>query len=915
MNPFMSRERTLPWNHLQRVITAAAVAASIVALPAVGHAQTRSVLIGTITAQDGSVLPNAAISVASPSLPGGPVSTTTGPDGTWRVPELLPGTYVVTAAAAGFQTVEHRDVRVSATGTVTIDHTLPVADVAESVVVIADRPIVDGHTPATVTTVDRELLDALPLRRTNTYATTFLLPGVNQNAVNGAYHFGLDFRVDGMPMNDARQGGTSTPSVFSNRWFEEVQFAGLGAAAEYGESLGGTANMTLRSGGERTSGLLDLSGTGQDWVSDNRGSLSPALQERFRPLEIDSNWDGAAQVGGELGTNRAFFFSGYEYLRDDALPAGAPIGAEPVRFRQHRGITRLLTVPADGLRVEGSVVRTVADRLAGNTSPTTAPEAIRDLRNEYGLWSARATWASGPRTLVEVRAGRLTGINNFRPRAPATRFGPPPHVDLVTGVTSVNISQYFFLSSERRPVSAAITHVLGGTGTGTHTIKAGVEVERLVNSFETGHPGGRLFQDRAGEPDQVILWDGDVTGQRGTRTSIYAQDTWQLSPSLTLSPGVRVTVYRSSVAGRGTVYSPSGVGPRFGLAWRPLGSNETVVRAAYGRVYDTLFGRMTDFMATDTQTARITARVLGPETFEELNRVTPATDFGIDESIRHPFVDDWVVGIERAVARSLNVRAQYAYRTFGNLLAYIDTGSVYEPVQRRDPGGDNVLGTADDGDPITVFSLTNPGQAFFLKTNPEDAWRDYHGLTFAADKRLADNWQVLASYTWSRTRGTVGNEGGSQVGEGESGRRSGYFANPNAAVNVGLPRYDFPHEIKVQGLGRFPRFDTTLAVTYLYLTGEPWGRLATIRDLAQGNQTIRIEPRGVRRLGATNNLDFRLEQPVRVAGSTASLYVDLLNATNRGFATRVTDRSGGAFGVPSRWSTPRTVRFGARVQF
>jgi hypothetical protein len=130
-----------------------------------------------------------------------------------------------------------------------------------------------------------------------------------------------------------------------------------------------------------------------------------------------------------------------------------------------------------------------------------------------------------------------------------------------------------------------------------------------------------------------------------------------------------------------------------------------------------------------------------------------------------------------------------------------------------------------------------------------------------------------------------------------------------------VPR-DFPHEVKVQGLYQVPYLGgATVGVSYLYLSGEPWGRRATFTGLRQGNQTVRIEERGTRRIDATNTLDLHIDKSFPWRRTTTSIYVDAFNVTNRGVATGVTDTSGGSFGVPSGWSAPRTIRLGARLQF
>ena len=79
---------------------------------------------------------------------------------------------------------------------------------------------------------------------------------------------------------------------------------------------------------------------------------------------------------------------------------------------------------------------------------------------------------------------------------------------------------------------------------------------------------------------------------------------------------------------------------------------------------------------------------------------------------------------------------------------------------------------------------------------------------------------------------------------------------------------------------------------------------------------IRVEPRGARRLEATNLLDLCVEQAWRVPGrGRLALFLDVFNLANRGVATSVADTSGPVFGWPSTWTDPRTLHAGLRFTF
>jgi hypothetical protein len=385
------------------------------------------------------------------------------------------------------------------------------------------------------------------------------------------------------------------------------------------------------------------------------------------------------------------------------------------------------------------------------------------------------------------------------------------------------------------------------------------------------------------------------------------------------------------------VLSTNPVSPRIGFAWDVIGDHKTVLRAHYGRYYDALLGGTYQFMDLSHQPPTITALVLaeggcanglGPNC-EEIDRFTPAGNFAIDDNIKHSYVDQYLIGIERELFPAFAVQAQYIKRNFRDFMAFVDTRSVYEPVTVIDPGEDGVLNTGDDGGPLTVFNLTNPGEGFKELTNPDDATRDYDAFQLIAKKRYSQNWQLNASYTWSKSEGLVNNAFFSNAANGsttESNGQDGVFANPNHKINLAGSKgvFDYTHQWKVEGTYRLPLWGGfNFSGVYRYTTGLAWGRRATIRNqgLAQGSETVRIEPRGTRRTDPLNRLDFRAEKTFELGGSRqAGIVFDIFNLTNQGvidneIRTAILDVSASNFGQPNFWIAPRQLRMLLRFSF
>src|SRR5438105_8194674 len=141
----------------------------------------------------------------------------------------------------------------------------------------------------------------------------------------------------------------------------------------------------------------------------------------------------------------------------------------------------------------------------------------------------------------------------------------------------------------------------------------------------------------------------------------------------------------------------------------------------------------------------ITAAVVGPEQFTEIDRSTDDTNDGMDPNLRHAYLDQALIGLERELLPDLSLHVQFVHRSFEKLMGFTDTGSAYVPLQRRDPGPDGQVGTADDGELITVFSKANPGNERYYFTNPPGSFRHYDAVQLIASKRFSRNWQLLAA--------------------------------------------------------------------------------------------------------------------------------------------------------------------------
>jgi len=414
-----------------------------------------------------------------------------------------------------------------------------------------------------------------------------------------------------------------------------------------------------------------------------------------------------------------------------------------------------------------------------------------------------------------------------------------------------------------------------------------------------------------------MIWPGGSETSDTGRTGAYVSDRWQVASRLTLLPGVRVDFGDGSIPGHESIFATAAVSPRIGAAFDVGADHRTVLRAHVGRYVDPVFAQRVADADSSNWPQLVMARVVGPNQFVELFRSGGQGGYVIDPDIRHSHVDEVIVGAERQIAARVSVQVQWVRRRFRDFMGLVDPGSRYSPVAKADPGPDGVAGTADDGGPLTVYALQGSDGSPWLYTNPAGASRRYDAAQVVVRSAGTRFGQFQASYTWSKSEGNVGNQAGTNAGLGDLGS-PGNYNNPNLLINAdGRLFYDPTHELKLLGTSHIPLWGgMNVSAVYRYVTGNPWCRLVRVTGLPQGSSRVRVEPRGARRLDATNILDLRIEQALRVPGrGKVSLLLEALNLANFGAATSVTEMSGPNFGWPITWTDPRIARLALRVTF
>src|SRR6185295_13271841 len=118
-------------------------------------------IYGTVTDQQGGVLPGVDVTLTSVSIGGQPRTTVTDGQGQFRFLNLDAGTYKLSTSLDGFNKME-RDVIVTTGVNATITFPLAVKSVEETVTVTAETPVIDVKKMGTLTTLTQAELQSTP---------------------------------------------------------------------------------------------------------------------------------------------------------------------------------------------------------------------------------------------------------------------------------------------------------------------------------------------------------------------------------------------------------------------------------------------------------------------------------------------------------------------------------------------------------------------------------------------------------------------------------------------------------------------------------------------------------------------------------------------------------------------------------
>jgi hypothetical protein len=471
--------------------------------PVMGQA-VNATLLGTITDSSGAAVANAKVTITETST-GISHASQTNDSGNYVFPDLPPGTYKVVAEQAGFKRESRAGIDLIVNSTERVDLVLQPGDVAETVTVEAETPILQTERADTGRKLETVLTENVPLGTNRNFQNLLnIVPGTTratfqhsqffnassslQTEVNGQLRQGNNYQIEGI--DDNERTGLLQILIPPLEAIQTVDVSTSNFDAELGRASGAVTNVILKSGAN------DFHGAAYEFAKNSYFNARNFFDKSVGHLAY--NYFGG-NIGGPLIKNKLFFFADYLKVFD------------------HEANANTTTVPSLAFRLGdlSSSTTTIYNPFTGNSDGTgrqplvaTSAASVATVPGPNGTtvdaFNSACTNAAGcpniiPTALIDPISAKLMALvpapantqtaNNYFALLPFHK-----DTDFVDGKLDVNLTSKDRLSgrfSYQRPSisQAPIFGLAGGPAQGNF------EGSGLQKTYSTGLNYNRFFSN------------------------------------------------------------------------------------------------------------------------------------------------------------------------------------------------------------------------------------------------------------------------------------------------------------------------------------------------------------------------------------------------------------------------------------
>lgn len=465
------------------------------AVPAAAQVANTGTVQVIVADSDGGRLPGVTVTAeAADSITRRTVVTDA--EGVATLEALAPSAqYTITVVLPGFQDQVRSQILVRSGQTTSLNFSLALAGLTETVSVTAATPVVDVTSAISGQDVTLQLTESLPTGRSyqsylqlvpgvlpddqNSSGNPASRSGMNYSDIGGAVGISTDnvFYFDGMNVTDPVTG--TFGANLNTEIIQEQKVITGGIPAEFVGATGLISNVITKSGSNTFHGSANYFFQNSDLVAENKNGAAQEFSTK----------DNAYTFGGRLLRDKAWFFGSYRYTnrQDDVAALDTNQFLRSVDNTQHQGFAKAswaitrddlvsFTYLSDPTEITGRRDRNI----------TNARDRAREQGGHRFLGNYTRVWGN---TLIEIMAnkhnGEVTDLSAIR----ASR------IDVLYQGTDVRtladeqqggFGRDLVDQRDNSAVRATLQRIFGA-----HTVKAGFSWENPKNFRDTVYVDGQ----------------------------------------------------------------------------------------------------------------------------------------------------------------------------------------------------------------------------------------------------------------------------------------------------------------------------------------------------------------------------------------------------------------------------------------
>jgi hypothetical protein len=916
-------------------------------------------IYGRIVDTTNLLLPGVAITVEGHAIQGQRTAVSDG-HGSYRFLNLPQGAYKLTFQKAKFKTIVYEGAKVEVNKTVTMNVTMLIADIEETLVVTRSSPTVDVKNATVGTNFDAPMMSNIPGQR-DIWALLAMTPGITMPRMD----IGGNTAGTQSPYRAYGLSGQTITTVDGVNITQGFNSEAMGAFLDFGalggvqiSAAGNAANVAV-AGAAVTTVIKSGSNTTH---GEGFADIKPGSSKRYEGTENFVLYrDINGQLGGPFIQDKFWYFTSF---RDQYTEFSTGMYDKPESQGGTDGWPFITQTTNYTIKLNYQLSRkgtlTIITQLGRKYQPYRFGDGAGAFLYLVESTAHQKSWSHvGKIDYMRVLSHRATLDTSFN--LFGTHFPLKAHTDKTPIFDDVNRTRMGAFETpglqqdRRRHVNANLNLYAG-----RHDMKIGYMFQWSAPQYTgygapgpDGTAGHVTIHTSLGVPTSFWTDNGPVLNVNTLENhALFFQDKFSVTSKLTLNYGLRFDRYHSAYPeqrfGLNGVLGPFTVAtvtpardvvtfntlvPRVALIYDVFGNSKTALKASWGR-YSTnpaeLISSLVNPIDLITKKYAWDNNDLTADPAIAATRITPAyvatrqpifggaqlTPSTVDPNLKDSHTDEFTLGAEQEIMSDLRGYVTFVRKAQENMFGRYDrlrTIANFTPVKALDPGPDGIAGgtSKEDDRIITVFETGVPPDTtdYYLTNKPiGDA---YDSLEFGVVKRMRDHWQLISGFTWTKRE-----------------LSSLFSEDPNAVAWNGTNTQTTGWTFKASG-SYLLRWGVLVGFTYNARKGEPHGRTFTVTEqyltladpkrttpLAQGNQQFVVEKPGTYYLPSPHLVSMLAQKQFVIKGSLRlHTMFSVFNIVGNDTITAVNTNTSQSFGWPQSRMGGTVVRFSSRFTF